>query len=932
MATAAVGPITSGAPANVSPPTVTGTAMEGQTLTASNGGWNNTPTSYTYQWQRSTDNGLSWTPIAGATAGTYVLAAADIGAIVRVNVTAANSYGSASSANAGTGAIVSGAPHSTAAPTVAGTPQQGQVLTASTGTWSPAGTTYGYQWQRSSDGGQTWNAIPGATSSTYTPAAADIGSNVRVTLTATNPLGATNVSSNALGPVASGAPFSTSAPLINGAAHQAQVLTVNASWNPAGTSYSYQWQRSSDNGVTWSNIAGGTGSSYTLGVADESALVRVSVSASNPYGQASATSGSIGPVTAAPAVNVVAPVLTGTAQRTNTLSASQGTWSGPSLAYSYQWQHSSDGGDTWTAIPGAIGTSYILGIADEGTSVRVLVTATNLDGAVSQPSIATNVVAPYPPSNSAAPTIVGIAQRTYTLAASTGTWVGPGITYAYQWQQDLGDGYEDIDGATDPTYTLATGDEGSTVRVLVTATNLDGSIVQASQPTTPVLSALPVNTTLPVVTGPLQRDSTLSSVLGMWIGSSNNYAYQWQRSADGTTWSSIAGATSSSYVLTPADEGSHVRLLVTATNADGTGSAASVETALVQSAPPVNTGVPTIGAAAQRGSILLASQGSWSGIGNVYTYQWQRATGVGFTDIPGATGANYTLAVADEGAAVRVVITAANVDGTLSVPSVASATVQAAPPVNTAAPVLSGTAARASILTSSRGIWGGVGNAYSYQWQRSADGTTWTNIAGATAATYMLAVADEQDHVRALVTATNADQSLSASTVATAAIPSAPPVSTAAPVLTGVVQRDSLLGATQGSWNGIGNAYSYQWQRSADGTTWTNIAGATAATYMLAVDDEHDQAACARDRHESRRHPQRRKRPDDDCTERPAGQHGRTGAVGNCSARIGAERDAGDVDGDRQRLLISVAALGGRHDLVEHRRRDQFDIHGRRRR
>ena len=122
-------------------------------------------------------------------------------------------------------------------------------------------------------------------------------------------------------------------------------------------------------------------------------------------------------------------------------------------------------------------------------------------------------------------------------------------------------------------------------------------------------------------------------------------------------------------------------MLVTATNPDGTGTAVSTPTALVPSSPPVNSA--RAGTRRRCAPRLDADrgQGTWSGIGNTYAYQWQRDAGVGFTDIAGATGANYTLAVADEGASVRVRVIATNPDGTLSVPSASTATVRAAPPV-----------------------------------------------------------------------------------------------------------------------------------------------------------------------------------------------------------------------------------------------------------
>ena len=55
--------------------------------------------------------------------------------------------------------------------------------------------------------------------------------------------------------------------------------------------------------------------------------------------------------------------------------------------------------------------------------------------------------------------------------------------YAYQWQRDFGEGYVDIAGATGATYTLTVADVDATVRVLVTASNPDATIVEASEPT-----------------------------------------------------------------------------------------------------------------------------------------------------------------------------------------------------------------------------------------------------------------------------------------------------------------------------------------------------------------------------------------------------------------------------------------------------------------
>jgi hypothetical protein len=77
------------APVNTSPPIVSGTGTVGQTLTTTVGNWTYVPTSYAYQWLRA-----GTTMIAGATASTYVLAAADSGQNISCRVTATNAAGS----------------------------------------------------------------------------------------------------------------------------------------------------------------------------------------------------------------------------------------------------------------------------------------------------------------------------------------------------------------------------------------------------------------------------------------------------------------------------------------------------------------------------------------------------------------------------------------------------------------------------------------------------------------------------------------------------------------------------------------------------------------------------------------------------------------------------------------------------------------------
>jgi hypothetical protein len=177
---------TATAPRNTSAPTVTGTPREGNTLNAHNGGWANTPTSFAYQWQRCAPDGSGCADITGATKQSYSLTSADVDHTVRVGVTATNADGSASASSAVTKLISSNsAPVNTSKPTISGTASVGQALSASTGTWTGGVTSYTYQWQ-SCTATAVCTDVDGATARTYGVRLSDIGSSLRVVVTAHN--------------------------------------------------------------------------------------------------------------------------------------------------------------------------------------------------------------------------------------------------------------------------------------------------------------------------------------------------------------------------------------------------------------------------------------------------------------------------------------------------------------------------------------------------------------------------------------------------------------------------------------------------------------------------------------------------------------------------------------------------------------------------
>ena len=212
--------------------------------------------------------------------------------------------------------------------------------------------------------------------------------------------------------------------------------------------------------------------------------------------------------------------------------------------------------------------------------------------------------------------------------------------------------------------------------------------------------AIPANTAQPTISGTTAQGQTLTATAGTWSNSPTSFAYQWMRcpasggAADASDCAAIGGATTTSYVVAAGDVGSRFRIRVTATNADGPATAASNATDLVTAtAPgPPNTQPPTISGQAVVGQTLTATQGTWTGTGLTFAYQWRRCdtAGAQCADISGATATTYALVAADSGRTVRVEVTAKNATGETTIASAQTAVVTTAAPPATGCPTGTG--------------------------------------------------------------------------------------------------------------------------------------------------------------------------------------------------------------------------------------------------
>ena len=185
------------------------------------------------------------------------------------------------------------------------------------------------------------------------------------------------------------------------------------------------------------------------------------------------------------------------------------------------------------------------------------------------------------------------------------------------------------------------------------------------------------NARRPAVTGPAGVSKTLRTSPGAWAGGATGESYQWQRcSSTGKNCADISGARATRYKLTTADRGHVLRSTVRATNVNGTSPAAASRATHVVVDVPAASKAPHISGRAKVGKELSGSRGSWT-FSATYRYQWLRcsASGGSCSSIPAATHPTYKLTKRDTGHRLRLRITAANVAGSKTAVSSATARV-----------------------------------------------------------------------------------------------------------------------------------------------------------------------------------------------------------------------------------------------------------------
>ena len=392
-------------------PAIGGTAQVGETLTADTSGVADadglTNATFRYQWLADDSD------ISGATNATYTLVAEDEGKAIKVQVSFTDDADNEETLTSEATDAVSAAPApntpATGAPTINGTAQVGEALTADTSGIADAdglsSVQYEYQWLANDSG------ISGATNATYTLADTDEGKAIKVEVTFTDDAGNDESLTSAATEAVAAAPTpnspATGAPAISGTAQVGETLTANTSGvadvdGLSNVQYEYQWLAND------AEIAGATGLTYTLAAADEGKAIKVRVSFTDDAGNnETLTSAGTGAVAAANTPATGAPTIIGTAQvgealtvDTSGIADAEGL---TNVLFTYQWL--ADDAD----INGAIGSTYTMEEADEGKRIKVKVSFTDdADNEETLTSVATTVVAGAAPAISGAPSYITV--------------------------------------------------------------------------------------------------------------------------------------------------------------------------------------------------------------------------------------------------------------------------------------------------------------------------------------------------------------------------------------------------------------------------------------------------------------------------------------------------------------------------------------------
>ena len=866
-------------------PTISGTTRVRETLTADTSGVFDadglTNVSYEYQWIRSA--GSIDTDIAGETAITYTLVAADAGQTIKVRVSFTDDADNLETLTSAPTTAVEDVEPRDRPYGLQATTGSGKItltwLDPNTHASSALYTILRHRPELGEAEGLVYAEYVQITDRTFTDREVEPGVLYVYAVRAVKDLG------GRLGPASDSIEIrmppgetgdaeetntpATGLPAISGTAQVGETLTADTSAiadedGLAKVSYSYQWIANDGNGDT--DIEDATDSTYTPSVADVDRTIKVRVTFTDDAdNRETLNSEATDPVAAAapgvPEHLRVFPHGTGALDVSWHAPASDG--GSDVTGYKVEWKESADSWETPADVSEATasGTAHTITGLSDGVEYSVRVSAVNDIGQ-------------GPPSAEASGTPQKEAIWSATLTVGTTDDFAGYTTFLMSSETNIlgalsADTFtSDDDSHTvkalavlDGTLILSVTPKPSFGFVLVAgttefastdaSTKETGSLIQYRW-TVPGLDwsdgeevAVRMTNGLPIISGMPQVDKTLTADTSPIddVDGVTNVSYEYQWIAGGLD---IAGATGSTYTLTYGEQGKTIQVRVTFTDdADNEESLTSVATVAVAAAPNREaTGEPTIGGSPQVGQTLTAEISGIDdpdGLANVsYRYQWL----AGGSDIAGATGSTYELVPADAGSTIEVRVSftddRANSETLTSEATVAVAATTPTEPLSLT--VATGDQVQELVVSwqapSSNG--GSAVTGYRVQWKEAADSwETESDVSEATetGTTHTITGLTGGVEYAVRVVATNGvgDGPASAEAKGTPAAENNAP--TGLPTISGTPQVEETLTADTSAIDDADGltkvSYKYQWVAGG-----TDIDGATGSTYELTSSEQ----------------------------------------------------------------------------------------------
>lgn len=443
------------------------------------------------------------------------------------------------------------------------------------------------------------------------------------------------------------------APLCINAAINNQPQNINAcagsnasiSVTDQGTNNTYQWQVSTNGGGTYSNISGATAATLNLSnvtTALNSNLYRVIITNNCPS-TITSTAASLSVSNPAAIVSQPASPTLCSGLNASLNVAASGDITG------YQWQVSTNGGSSFSDMPGETTTALNLNAVTpsmNGNIYRLVLSSCN--SATSTNALLTVQTAPQIISQPQSISVCNGNNHTFTVNAS-----GTNLTYQWQISTDNGVTYGDIGSANGQSYTLSSvtpAIDNYRYRVILSGT--------CPSPVTSDAAIISVGAALNITDEPDDVLVCAGTPANLSVSTTGAITYQWQVSTNGgASFGNVNGANAATLSFnstTASQQGNQYRVVITGCGPTDTSNIVtlSVNSPVSISSQPANTGI----CSGSDGSISVSATAT--GI----AYQWQISTDNGstFSDMPGETNAqiNFSSAtLALNGNSYRVIIT-----------------------------------------------------------------------------------------------------------------------------------------------------------------------------------------------------------------------------------------------------------------------------------